>query len=550
MKKINFYAIVMFFSLILFSSNIFAQSNNLEPVKKDINGLNIQVDPRIELLTTVQIISEYPFLTSFESGYKSKVIKYFSPYSNHKAVKLFKEMYPEGFSFDAPPAIMLHYSSSIDLKLIHPLEDDYIERAGGQEKLDEFMEALRQFAADTKFDEFYNSNIEYYKKMVNLNANTIKNKNYIEEVENFFGKKNNSYTVILASLVHPGGFGSNIKLENGESDIYSVLGPTEMKSSVPSYGTQDDFKELIWHEFSHSFVNPITEKNINEVNKYKNLFTPISERMSSQAYTSWETCVNEHLLRAITARRAYIDNGYEAYQNNINYEKNRGFFYVKALAEKIAEYEKTRNQYKDFEEFYPEIIKTFEDLSNQSLGEDFYVIPFSGTVSSATTTGKDNIIIVPTNEKNKTVQKSIHEYCVEIKELLEENTGKETLIIEDVEALKTDLSNKNILVYGTVKGNLFLNKYSSILPFTIEENKITTGKTYNVKNHRLIAAYENPLNKICGMVVYTAQDAKDIVGINKIFHSNESYYVANGENIIEKGNYIKLNSKWVIPKNN
>lgn len=550
MKKINFYAIVMFFSLILFSSNIFAQSNNLEPVKKDINGLNIQVDPRIELLTTVQIISEYPFLTSFESGYKSKVIKYFSPYSNHKAVKLFKEMYPEGFSFDAPPAIMLHYSSSIDLKLIHPLEDDYIERAGGQEKLDEFMEALRQFAADTKFDEFYNSNIEYYKKMVNLNANTIKNKNYIEEVENFFGKKNNSYTVILASLVHSGGFGSNIKLENGESDIYSVLGPTEMKNSVPSYGTQDDFKELIWHEFSHSFVNPITEKNINEVNKYKNLFTPISERMSSQAYTSWETCVNEHLLRAITARRAYIDNGYEAYQNNINYEKNRGFFYVKALAEKIAEYEKTRNQYKDFEEFYPEIIKTFEDLSNQNLGEDFYVIPFSGTVSSATTTGKDNIIIVPTNEKNKTVQKSIHEYCVEIKELLEENTGKETLIIEDVEALKTDLSNKNILVYGTVKGNLFLNKYSSILPFTIEENKITTGKTYNVKNHRLIAAYENPLNKICGMVVYTAQDAKDIVGINKIFHSNESYYVANGENIIEKGNYIKLNSKWVIPKNN
>lgn len=550
MKKINFYAIVMFFSLILFSSNIFAQSNNLEPVKKDINGLNIQVDPRIELLTTVQIISEYPFLTSFESGYKSKVIKYFSPYSNHKAVKLFKEMYPEGFSFDAPPAIMLHYSSSIDLKLIHPLEDDYIERAGGQEKLDEFMEALRQFAADTKFDEFYNSNIEYYKKMVNLNANTIKNKNYIEEVENFFGKKNNSYTVILASLVHPGGFGSNIKLENGESDIYSVLGPTEMKNSVPSYGTQDDFKELIWHEFSHSFVNPITEKNIDEVNKYKNLFEPISERMSSQAYTSWETCVNEHLLRAITARRAYIDNGYEAYQNNINYEKNRGFFYVKALAEKIAEYEKTRNQYKDFEEFYPEIIKTFEDLSNQNLGEDFYVIPFSGTVSSATTTGKDNIIIVPTNEKNKTVQKSIHEYCVEIKELLEENTGKETLIIEDVEALKTDLSNKNILVYGTVKGNLFLNKYSSILPFTIEENKITTGKTYNVKNHRLIAAYENPLNKICGMVVYTAQDAKDIVGINKIFHSNESYYVANGENIIEKGNYIKLNSKWVIPKNN
>lgn len=550
MKKINFYAIVMFFSLILFSSNIFAQSNNLEPVKKDINGLNIQVDPRIELLTTVQIISEYPFLTSFESGYKSKVIKYFSPYSNHKAVKLFKEMYPEGFSFDAPPAIMLHYSSSIDLKLIYPLEDDYIERADGQEKLDEFMEALRQFAVDTKFDEFYNSNIEYYKKMVNLNANTIKNKNYIEEVENFFGKKNNSYTVILASLVHPGGFGSNIKLENGESDIYSVLGPTEMKNSVPSYGTQDDFKELIWHEFSHSFVNPITEKNIDEVNKYKNLFEPISERMSSQAYTSWETCVNEHLLRAITARRAYIDNGYEAYQNNINYEKNRGFFYVKALAEKIAEYEKTRNQYKDFEEFYPEIIKTFEDLSNQNLGEDFYVIPFSGTVSSATTTGKDNIIIVPTNEKNKTVQKSIHEYCVEIKELLEENTGKETLIIEDVEALKTDLSNKNILVYGTVKGNLFLNKYSSILPFTIEENKITTGKTYNVKNHRLIAAYENPLNKICGMVVYTAQDAKDIVGINKIFHSNESYYVANGENIIEKGNYIKLNSKWVIPKNN
>lgn len=54
-------------------------------------SLRVTVDPRIELLAVVQLLSGYRFLTRYDVSYKRDVIEYFSPHKNHPAVRLFAE---------------------------------------------------------------------------------------------------------------------------------------------------------------------------------------------------------------------------------------------------------------------------------------------------------------------------------------------------------------------------------------------------------------------------------------------------------------------------
>lgn len=68
-------------------------------------------------------------------------------------------------------------------------------------------------------------------------------------------------------------------------------------------------------------------KYIDEINLYSNLYDKISSAMARQAYPSWDICVNEHIVRAVTARLICINNGQEAFNEQIEYEKAKLFLY-------------------------------------------------------------------------------------------------------------------------------------------------------------------------------------------------------------------------------
>ena len=48
--------------------------------------LHIGVDPRIELLTTVQLLSQYRYLTPYRVDYARDILIHFSKYQHHQAM--------------------------------------------------------------------------------------------------------------------------------------------------------------------------------------------------------------------------------------------------------------------------------------------------------------------------------------------------------------------------------------------------------------------------------------------------------------------------------
>jgi hypothetical protein len=276
--------------------------------------------------------------------------------------------------------------------------------------------------------------------------------------------------------------------------------------------------------------------------QYAALLKPIYSKMKQQAYGDWKTCATEHLLRAINARMTYREHGQEAGDRAVQYNRGNAFVYIEALCKKLEKYEKKRDRYLTLKSFFPELIGVFKQLSEANLGPDFYEIPFFGTINGVVTDKKAAVLIVPSNESDKAIQDSI---CRHVQGI-HDRFYKESPLLVDTVALKKDLSANSIVVYGTAKGNFWLAQLMPKLPVRIEPDRIVADSVYSGTNLRLIMAWPNPQNQSKGVVIYTAQQARNIMGINGVFHGPTDYVVAKNSDVLKAGYYIKKGTAWTF----
>ncbi|ADL08931.1 hypothetical protein [Thermosediminibacter oceani] len=151
---------------------------------------------------------------------------------------------------------------------------------------------------------------------------------------------------------------------------------------------------------------------------------------------------------------------------------------------------------------------------------------------------------MPTNEKNDLIESKILNYVKEIKNMF--NLIEDAEILTDTEALNMDLSDYNIIVYGTIDGNLWLSKYKSEFPFRIESGRIIADTEYSGKHLRFISALPNPQNHDRALIIYTALKAEDVLNINELFHGPTDYVIADGKKVLKSGDYIKNDGKWTF----
>jgi hypothetical protein len=165
---------------------------------------------------------------------------------------------------------------------------------------------------------------------------------------------------VLSPLLHQGGFGPRLPVGEGEYLGYSIVGPDGMAGNQPTYSLHH-LRELVWHEFGHSFVNPLTAARHDQLQANLDHFVPLATRMEKTGYPTWESCVNEHLIRAITARLMFRVVGEEAGAKAVQEEVSRGFVYVPALCRQLAEYETQRAAYPNLAAFLPRLLEVFEE---------------------------------------------------------------------------------------------------------------------------------------------------------------------------------------------
>lgn len=498
--------------------------------------LEVKIDPRIELMAVTQVLADYGWtglLSRADTAYRRDVDVWFAPFQQHAAVKRFAELAKAGYTFDGPAGTMICLSAPPELKLEARPEDCGAQRAGGAASLEAWLEQLRDLARVSDFGSFFRAHAGLYAMMEEATRKKLI-RDYAADLEAYHGIRQASYTIIPAPLL-VGNYGPRRSRPDGRFDIYGILGTSGTTDGVPQFGSVENLRTLVWHEFGHSFVNPEVDRLSDVVEKSKKLLEPIAAKMRASAYQQWQTVAIEHVDRAVAVRLAYRELGEDAGERALANERAYSFAYVEALAERLKEYERDRDRYPTFHDFAPRLIAVFDELAARNLPADFYEIPFAATINSVLS-GK-TIYVVSSGERDPAAQQKIADYVKTIRDRF----AKGAEIITDEQALARDLSGYSVLAYGTLTGNKWLARYRNSIPAVT-----ALGTLRDAGPLRLIATLANPQNPKRGAVAYTATDAASVAGINALFAGPTAYVIGKGTEVLKSGDYRRQNGDWVL----
>lgn len=325
--------------------------------------LNINVDPRIELVITIKLLCDYEGLTRYDVAYSQCMRDYFLPFKTHDAAKLFKKITEHGTYSDAYLGPVLSLSNPPELTPLFPFENHeyYIRAFQDETRFRTFYELLSDFAIQSDFGTFFESQTAYFQSLVDEVAKTLDSKNLVDVLELYYGMRHRDYNLVLSPLFQHGGIGPRVRNPDSRLSIFSVIGPVGSDDGIPMFGTREELLELIWHEFGHSFVNPVTERHRSDIGKYAPLLDPILEKMSKTGgYGDWEICLNEHLIRAITSRLFHREWGPKHGDRLLVRDIEKGFRYLPALLRALEDFEQHQIQNTTFADYYPALLKSFD----------------------------------------------------------------------------------------------------------------------------------------------------------------------------------------------
>jgi hypothetical protein len=269
-------------------------------------------------------------------------------------------MRPGKLNFSAPSNIMLYADEHLELRTDQQNDDFVFSRIGGKDTLLLFLGLLKDFAVTSSFNEFFESHTIYYKKLVSNTINELDSLNYISELETFYGVKQKSYNIVLVSLYSHVGFGNSIVDKNWKREIFDTMGPQKIRNRIPFFGDNNYFKYITRHEFSHPFVNPLTEKYWDSVKEHFKNYDSIPEVAKNNVCGDWQECINEFVIRAITVYLATNESkelGLQAHEE----EKSRGVSYLDPLLKQIRYYQSNRSTYPTLESYYLELLRFFKN---------------------------------------------------------------------------------------------------------------------------------------------------------------------------------------------
>ena len=262
------------------------------------------------------------------------------------------------FAYDAVPRAVLCFSPPPDFQPIGKPGKKIVRRAGGKAKLDEFMQALREFAEASNLAAFSKARESDYARVEAALSPDVDAS--VQALRVYTGLPFTNCQLIAGMLIHNGGFQATVETKTAPL-TYAIIGPFGLANDLPVFSSNGSVSYVAQHEFSHSFVNPFVEKNSAAVGRYSRLFNPIKKEMAKLAYADWETAVHEYIVRAIVIRLTYLRNA-QSGDGILANEERQGFRYVRALAARLKEYEAARDRYPTSTSFLPRLLTGFEEF--------------------------------------------------------------------------------------------------------------------------------------------------------------------------------------------
>jgi hypothetical protein len=521
-------------------SNDYFGKRQFNVISKDLNGVEICIDPRIEFFQILNMVGGNPAINITEMSYKQSILSYFEEFKDHPAFDYLRNNYRKFFSsIDAPFGLLFLLNN--DFTFREGLADNQWQK---HPEIDTLLKAMREFLAESDFITFFNDQKVYYELVLQNTVFTLNDFDERKLILNYYGIENNDkhkFYLVLNSLGF-GNFGQGIDTQSA-TEHYAVISPNSGNGSIPAF-EKYPVLTLIWHEFGHSFSNPLVNEYWNDFNSLFYLYEPVKQSMAGQFYRNWKSVVYEQMARAVTCRLGAIKYSEDFAEVNLSrIEIGNQFIYSIPIIAALKVYEQSRDNYPTLESFMPNIINALKTVNQDSINNwlnrtqqirepDIADIPSIGEIYN-----RDNrLLILSTNEEDTAADKRLKEFVL--------RSHKNFTPIDDTTALRKDLGNYNLLVIGTPWGNKFLEKYITLLPIKMTRERLIAQNNYEGKGYAFITGWINPFNFSNVMVIYTAQNPDDLINFTWIPRGNTDYQIVRDLITLKAADYKRYHNIW------
>lgn len=518
-------------------------NEKIELLSKTCGKLNITVDPRIELLTVIQYLAGSDLVQADSDGYAAAVETWFAGARKHPAIAKYLALEAKGYSYDLPVSCFLRfdgvpfgiqvrtwesYMVSMNLKRMA-----FVAEGGSVE---DFYEDVKDFAIKSDFAGFFASQRDFLWDKINaVDSLLAQNPDMIAHMVNWYGYSHDSYILALSPLMIQNCYGPALVDMQGNTSVYCVMA---LEGNELPIETQHYLAKIFFHEISHSYVNSLVDAHYEQFARAESLYEPISKKMEAQAYGSWWITVAEHFVQASEIRLLQLYFPTQDLSTAVDGRMSRGFIYIDNIYAGLLEYEQARRESGiRYDEYFPRLVESFVQLADDP---EVTIRARSGFKGPLNSVAMGQIVaIYPDPQRVEGVEENIMPTI----DFLIQRLKVEAYT--DTEALKLDLKDKNIYVYGAWGSNIWLERYLNLLPFKILPDKLIADKEYAGTGLRIASCLPHPQNPELGMAIYTAQATADMKDSNAFFHGPQDWYVTNtNKTILGQGNYTGKNGIW------
>lgn len=234
----------------------------------------------------------------------------------------------------------------------------------------EFLEQLRQFAAETKFNEFFEVHRTLYETGIRSCRAVMAQYDLQTWLGEFFGvEEMGDLRLVLGFLNGSSNYGPSFTAGKTH-EKYAILG-----MQLPDADGNPVFRPrkltTTAHEFCHSFANSVVEKYMEQLRPAgEKLYAAKAPAMKRIGYQSWQSVVYESAVRACVP--SYIRNSFEPQylQDYLDNEAGCGFVWTIELSNLLRTYEANRDKYPTFESFFPEFVTFLNEYVKEANLQD------------------------------------------------------------------------------------------------------------------------------------------------------------------------------------
>ncbi|MBA7694945.1 hypothetical protein ES703_103561 [subsurface metagenome] len=222
-------------------------------------------------------------------------------------------------------------------------------------------------SGQAKFDEFFKAQSEIYEKGIRSCEDLMAqfDLDIGTWLADFFGVKEcGDLKLVLGFANGFCSYGVRFTTE-GTSEKYAIVGmrPFDPANTVIFRPMQIG---TTVHEFCHSFVNPVVDKYIDQMQPAgKRLFATHGPAMRMSGYQRWQTVMYETAVRACVM--SFVRHSFEPMylEYFLRDEVKSGFVWIEDMGNFLKTYENNRDKYPTFESFFPEFAAFFNGYSEK-----------------------------------------------------------------------------------------------------------------------------------------------------------------------------------------